>query len=251
MDRRVAISWVGTLLLGGCGGGGGGGPIEAAAAPAAPTPATPTAAGLSASAAGSAAVAAAPEPTTRNIAVWGDSMLPGIARAYAYLAPDRAVHNGGYPGETSMQVLAHQQEDTGHRDWVSVFWYGHNNVRIDATSAAAQVVRDMQASVRLLAPGNTHFVVLSVVNNADDGRAGSQQYEVVRNINNQLAALFPNNFLDIRAFMVAQNEPGSPDREADVPAASLREPGDPIHLSGRGSEIVGRRVLEFVASKGW
>lgn len=257
MRGRTKVTWAATVVLVvGCGGGGGGG-SAGIAAPVAPAASTLAAASLPPvpSPPVTAAANVPPAPTTRSIALWGDSMLPGVARAYRYVASDRAVHDGGYPGETSMQVLGHQRETSDYRDWITVFWYGHNNVRLDASAAPAQVVRDMAASVALLTPGNNRFVVMSLVNNADEARAGSPQYATVMEINRQLAAAYPNNYLDIRSFMVGRYDPSNPqqvaDFQADVPSTQVREPGDPIHLSGAGSEIVGRRLLEFIASKGW
>src|SRR5688500_14930459 len=136
MRRRTAAAWVATTVFtGACGGGGGGtsdaAPAAPAAAPALLAAALPPVAGPSAA----ATTPLPPAPTTRSVALWGDSMLPGIARAYRYLASDRAVHDGGYPGETSMQVLEHQRAASDYRDWITVFWYGHNNVRLDAAAA--------------------------------------------------------------------------------------------------------------------
>jgi lysophospholipase L1-like esterase len=236
MDRRGAVTAVASFLLGACGGGGGGGSEPAAVAP----PSSGQASALAV-------------PTTRNIALWGDSMLPPVARALAPLYSDREVFDGAVAGETSMQVAQRQAEDTAHRDWVTVFWVGHNNIRIDASVAAAEVERDLEASIARLAPGNNRFLVLSVLNNAVDAPRGSAQYDAVLRLDAELAQRYPSNYFDMRSFMVAQGNPNDPQQAAelaaDVPSSTLRF--DEIHLTGAGADVVARRLQAEIAARGW
>lgn len=233
MKRRAALGALASAVLAACGGGGG----SADGADAAP----------SAQAAGSNV--AGPS----KVALWGDSMVPGVARALQLLDPVREVFDGGVPGDTSMQVLARQSADTAHRDWINVFWFGHNNVRIDETTAAAQVKADIATAVGLLASGNHRFIVLSVVNNAFTAVRGSSQYGVVTQLNADLAAAYPANSFDMRAFMVAQSNPndwqGSTDLANDVPATPLR--ADDIHLNGYGADVVAARLKALLDQRGW
>jgi lysophospholipase L1-like esterase len=241
MHRRTAAAFVATLVAGGCGGGGGGQQATAVSdtrpsPPPAPAPAP--------------ASAPAPLPSTASsdIALWGDSMVPGVARAFQYVDPARQIHDGGIPGETSMQIAARQLADTAHTNWINVFWYGHNN-----PTAAAQIKADIAASVAHLASGNTSFVVMSVVNQDPREVRGTPGYQILIALNNELAATYPQNYLDIRAFLVQQSNPGdwqeAQDLQEDVPASSLRF--DAIHLNGHGSEMVARRIKEYLEAKGW
>jgi lysophospholipase L1-like esterase len=258
MDRRLATSWIASVMLAGCGGGGGGGSSVAETPPAgstsalalgpasappppAPTPAPPP-------------PPAIPPPTTRNVALWGDSMTPPTARALQLLfAGQREVFDGGVAGETSGQISARQAADTTHRDWITVFWYGHNDIRIDTPTAAERVKAELAASIARLTPGNNRYVVLSLANNASEARRGSGQYQAVIQLNNDLAALYPQNYLDIRAFMVSQYDPANGQQaqefQDDVPSSSLRF--DDIHLTGFGADVVARRIREYFQSKGW
>lgn len=186
MNRRQAATLLGTLMLAACGGGGGGG--------AAPAP-TPTAADTGASASGSSALRV---PTTPNIALWGDSMVPPLSRALDLVLDDRQIHDGGVAGETSMQVLQRLLGDRDHKDWITIFWFGHNNIRVDAAAAPAQVKADLAAAIASLAPGNNNFIVLALVNNAITAPAGSAEYQTVMQLNQDLAAAYPRNFFDIR-----------------------------------------------------
>jgi lysophospholipase L1-like esterase len=239
MNRRSAAASLAALIVAGCGGGGGGGGdgTGAGAGLAAPAPANTTPA--PAAFAGSS-----------GIALWGDSMIPGIASAFGYLwEPPRQVFDGGISGQTSPEIAARATADTGHRDWVTIFWMGHNN-----DTDPGRIKADIAASVAHLAPGNNRFIVLSVLNKADGSEdRGSPRYNTVMQLNADLAATYGDNFLDIRSFMVAQSDRGNPAQaqeiDKDLPSSSLRFDG--IHLTGSGDEVVGRRLIEFIRAKGW
>lgn len=245
MNWRIAAAFAASLAVAACGGGGSGA-TEGAGAPAvtadpgpAPTPVTAT----------------APAPVTAfaatpNIAMWGDSLTPGIARAFTYMwDTPRQIFDAGIAGQTSVQIVARETADTDHRDWLTTFWYGHNNV-----TQPEQIKADIAASVAHLAPGNNRFIVLSVLNegNGLEGR-GSPTYNTIMQLNSELAATYPQNYLDIRSFMVSQFDPNNPQQveefQRDEPSSSLRF--DAIHLTGSGAEVVGRKIIAFIQSKGW
>lgn len=245
MDRRLVIGWLGTVLLGGCGGGGGG--------DVAPTPAPAPAVG-----AAPAAPVASSVPLSSNIALWGDSLTWGYAPLLQTLEGSRTVYNGGVIGETSMQIADRQTADTGHRDWITVFWYGHNNLKdpavIDLQRDPAQVKADLARSVATLAPGNSRFLVLSVVNQAKPGEErGGAVYDAILKLNADLAATYPNNYFDIRSWMVAQYNPADAgdvaDFQADIPPRSMRF--DEIHLTLDGYTRVAREIKSVLDARGW
>jgi lysophospholipase L1-like esterase len=206
--------------------------------------------GLAASSAPNIPPAPAAFAGSSGIALWGDSMIPGIAAAFGYLwEPPRQIFDGGIAGQTSPEIAARATADTGHRDWVTMFWMGHNN-----DTDPEQIKADMAASVAHLAPGNNRFIVLSVLNKADGSEdRGSPRYNTVMKLNADLAARYGDNFLDIRSFMVAQSDRGNPGQaqeiDKDLPSSSLRFDG--IHLTGDGDEVVGRRLIEFIRARGW
>jgi hypothetical protein len=240
MRRRTAAAFVASLVVTACGGGGGGGGVATD--------------GAGASQPDSSAASAGPAPAafagTSSIAMWGDSMIPGVARAFAYMwDPPRQIFDGGVGGETSVQVTARETADNDHRDWVTIFWMGHNN-----DGQPDQIKADFATCIAHLAPGNNHFIVLSVVNKADGTEdRGSPPYDTIMKLNADLAATYPNNFLDIRSFMVAQSDPNDPEQadelQKDLPSSQLRFDG--IHLSGHGDEVVGQRIIDFIHAKGW
>ncbi len=245
MNRRQAGACIVSLLAaGGGGGGGGGGPVAAALTDTATAPAAGPA----------AAPVAAPQAASGppHVAAWGDSLTVPLALELSHVMTGREVFNGGVGGETSMQIAARQAADGRHRDWINVFWYGHNNVLHNPEGAAAEIKRDLAASIARLAPGNTRFLVLSVVNNAESPR-GSLRHSVVTGLNAELAALYPANYLDIRSFMVAQADLNNPQQRAefeqDIPSSSLRF--DFIHLTYYGSDLLAKWLRQQLASRRW
>lgn len=235
MDRRTAI-WAGVAaLLNACGGGGGaadGGTPGIASGPApAPAPAP-------------ASVSLSP-----NIAFWGDSLTPPVALNLQVLVTGRTVFDGGFLGQTSTFISAQQLADTTMTTWINVFWWGHNNDTQPDTIKA-----DTAASIAHLAPGNRAFVVLSVLNQAKDGELkGQPGYFTILQLNADLAALYPANYLDVRSLLVASYDPNNPqdvmDHQNDVLPSSLRY--DEIHMRNEGSVIVAQAVKQFIDAKGW
>lgn len=233
MNRREAAAMLGTLLLAGCGGGGGGAPAQGD---------------------GSGGASALRLPTSPHLALWGDSMVPPLARALEQLLPAREVHDGGVVGDTSMQVLERlRAADPALRGRITIFWFGHNNIRLSGPSAAEQVKSDLAAAVDSLAPGNEAYLVLSLVNDAALAPAGTAAYDAIVGLNQDLAAAYPRHFFDIRRFMVEQADPdtvqGQTDRRNDVPSSTLRS--DEIHLSGFGADVLARRLQSVLEELGW
>jgi hypothetical protein len=184
-----------------------------------------------------------------NIAMWGDSMTTLVASNLQLLMPQRTVFNQGYVGWTSSQIAAVQLADTTHQNWVSTFWYGHNN-----KAEPERIKADIAASVAHLAPGNMRFVVIGLVNRADGSESrGTPGYAALLALNAELAATYGANYLDVRSLLVASYNPNLPqdvaDFNADVPPASLRN--DEIHLRNDGSVIVAQRIRQFIEAKGW
>jgi lysophospholipase L1-like esterase len=238
--RNVVAAVAAAVMVAACGGGGGGGGGSSG----------PTGAALGG---GWDMQPVGVNNSTAPIAMWGDSLIEPVAIAMDQLVPERDVYNGGVGGETSQQIAARQAADFSQRGAVNVFWYGHNNMRVDFRTAPAQIKADLAASIARLDPGNDRYVVLSVVNNATEGRAGTAEYDTIMQLNRELAATYPNNFLDIRRFMVEQYDPNNPDQVADraldLPSTSLRF--DEIHLTGYGADIVARRIKNYLDVKGW
>lgn len=240
MDRRAAIALLGTMFVTACGGGGGG-------AVGTDAQATTTS---SAAAPAPAPVAAPEPPRTPNIAFWGDSMTPGVALRLQQRYTDREVYNGGVAGETSTQIAARQLSDTaGRNEWVNIFWYGQNN-----QTDPVQIKADLAASIAKLAPGNTRFLVLAVVNEAKPEESrGTPIHDTIVQLNNELAGLYPDHYLDVRTYLVNHYDPALAEDVAnfqdDVPPRSLRY--DEIHQNNEGADLVTEWLKGILDAKGW
>jgi hypothetical protein len=192
-------------------------------------------------------VASSTAPSS-NIAVWGDSLTPPVAANLQMLFPERVVYDGGVDGETSSQIAARQLADPTRKAWINVLWYGQNN-----PEDPARIKADIAASVTTLPPGN-RFLVMSVVNEALPAQLrGGALYLGLMQLNGELANLYPQNYLDIRAFLIAHADPTSAqdrqDVQDDVVPSSLRI--DTIHLNNTGSLLVATKIQEFIDGKGW
>ncbi|MES3003392.1 MAG: hypothetical protein V4787_22045 [Pseudomonadota bacterium] len=186
---------------------------------------------------------------SRNIATWGDSLTPPFSANLGLFYPDRTVFNGGISSQSSFDVLARIQADTAKRGWISVFWFGHNN-----DFDPEQVKRDMASAVASLSPGNTRFVVLGLITKDEPAeQKGTPLYQTVLQLNNDLAATYPNNYIDIRAWLLSHYNPALAqdviDHNNDVIPTSLRHDAD--HLNNDGSVLVAQRVRDFINGKGW
>jgi len=231
--RALAAGLLPVGLLQACGGGGGG--LEGAAD------------------AGARALA-----SLQPLALWGDSHVgglpgnpevPGVASKLSEIAGGRQVMDGGVAGQTSTQIADRMVQDSAHDAWVTVFWYGGNN-----QNQPEAIKADLARSVASLAPGNERFVVLPVLNQAAPWeRRGTPTYQTIIELNQELAALYPDNFLDIRSHLVGLYNRNSPadvaDFQDDVVPTSLRADG--VHLNHEGALAVARRLLEFIVSRGW
>lgn len=233
-----------------CGGGGGG------AAPVSPgsSSATGDTAVTGSTSQNNPAPAATPTPVVtprvaaapRDIAWWGDSLTQICASSLQQAFPDRTVFNGGVSGQTSAQILERVKADADHRGWINLFWYGHNDYYKDDTRA------NIDESVKWL-QGNPEFVVLSMLTWSGTGYRGTTEYTETLRVNSGFAASYPDNYLDIRTYLVGLYDPSSPqdvqDHANDLVPTSLRF--DTIHLNASGCQAVAAKIKEVITSKGW
>jgi hypothetical protein len=189
-----------------------------------------------------------PSALSSNIAAWGDSLTPAFALNLQVLMPERVVFNGGVPGETSTQVAMRLVADSDHHNWITIFWAGQNN-----EDQPAQIKADIAASLAALAAGNSRFIVISVMNKASEPK-GTPAYAVIMQLNAELAARYPNNYLDIRSLIVNRYDPNQPqdviDFYNDVPPTSLRFDAEG-HLRNEASVMVAAQVKQFIVARSW
>jgi hypothetical protein len=184
--------------------------------------------------------------------VWGDSITVPISPNLQVLVPSRTVYDGSGIGQDSGQVAARAVSNANTRSWIAVIWCGHNDIRLGTPD---RVVPNISFIVNQLAAldGN-RFIVVSLMNEGTAaGARGGSEYATVMQINAQLKALYPNNYLDMRAAVVARYNPALPqdviDFNNDVPPTSLRY--DEIHFRQEGSAFVAGQLRDFIVAKGW
>ncbi|MEK6744295.1 MAG: SGNH/GDSL hydrolase family protein [Nitrospirota bacterium] len=189
-----------------------------------------------------------------NFAAWGDSLTNGAGgngttypAVLSSLFGYRNVHNNNNAGGTSVDIRARFEADIAvHAGDFTIIWAGRNNYT-DPT----QVKADIAAMVAAL-PSPRRFLVMSVLNGnyAGSEYLGFANYNLIIALNNDLAALYPDNYLDIRAHLVSLYDPGTPqdvtDFGNDIPPSTLRS--DAIHLNAAGYTAVGNRVHTWIAA---
>jgi hypothetical protein len=164
----------------------------------------------------------------------------------------RTVFDGSGIAEVSGQVAARANANMNTRSWIAVIWCGHNDIEL---GTPGQVVPNIASIVNTLAPADgNRFIVVSLDNAATArGIRGGADYNTVMQINAQLQAAYPNNYLDMRGALVAHYDPSNPqdvaDHNNDVPPSSLRY--DEIHLAQPGSAYAAQLIRDFIVAKGW
>lgn len=203
---------------------------------------------LSACGSGDSATPQKSPAAATNIATWSDSLGTNYPTALALLQPTRVVFNGAVGGQTSTQVVARILADTGGRDsWISVLWMGRNNAGDHPTIKA-----DIAQAIATLKTDPKEFIVLAVLNTSTEV-IGTSGHSVITALNSDLQSLYPQNYIDIRSYLVTQYDPTSPqdviDYQNDCVPESLRSDG--LHLGPKGDALVAAKVNEFILSKGW
>lgn len=184
--------------------------------------------------------------------MWGDSITVPVVPNLQVLVPQRTVYDGSGIAQTSGQVVARATGNATTRPYIAVFWCGHNNFQLGGIN---QVVSDISSAVNQLASANgNRFIVVSMINeDTAAGIRGGSQYSVVLQINAQLQAAFPSNYLDMRSALVARYNPSIAqdviDHNNDVVPSSLRY--DEIHFRQDGSAYAAALIRDFIVAKGW
>lgn len=220
---------------------------------------------------------AAVSPLPSRLAVWGDSLSAGglppygndwrhqveqggaavqAARAY------RWVFNGGVGGESAAQIRTRMIADTTYRDHAHLIWAGRNGYRNNVSG----VLADIDAMVQAALARSGKFLVLSVTNGQPNngvtsglqGAASpspawedkdSAPWADIVAINGGLLTAYGANYVDVRGPLVAAGT--APEIARDVPALSLLNTNDPIHINAAGAAIVAAQVNAKLDALGW
>lgn len=180
-----------------------------------------------------------------NVSMWGDSLTSLQNTILPTTLTGHAVYVYGNSGDSSTQIKVRMLAATNNLDHVTIIWAGRNN-----HDDVATVKADIAAMVAALG-ANTNYLILSVINGeyADEYVGGESHTNIVA-INTYLEATYPNNFYDIREYLVSQFDAGTPqdvtDHGHDIVPSTLRSDG--IHLNATGSQLVATKISEFLAA---
>jgi len=184
-----------------------------------------------------------------NASAWGDSMTAAPSFTSTLFSHFRgvSVYNGGVSGETSTQIKDRMVAASGKFADVVTIWAGRNN-RTDPTTIKA----DIAAMVGVLSTAK--FVVISVLNGDNAVEySGQAQHILITQLNSDLAATYPDNYIDLRSYLVTQYNPSNPqdvtDFERDIVPSSLRY--DDQHLNVTGNHLAAGYIAEWISVKGW
>lgn len=141
---------------------------------------------------------------------------------------------------------------TGHNKGTVVIWAGRNDY-----SNSTQVESSIASMVAALAPSN-RYLILSVLNSTSSTEiSGTANYNTITSINSYLASTYPNNYFDIRKYLVQHGltdagitatTQDTLDIAHDAPPSSLHAAGDPLHLSATGYALVATQVANWITT---
>ncbi|MDF3077701.1 MAG: hypothetical protein K0S09_1590 [Sphingobacteriaceae bacterium] len=191
-----------------------------------------------------------PEPAgIKKVATWGDSLTEGggvTMPEFKYPAQLQKlsgyhVYNGGVGGQTSTQIKTRMLAAADKKEDNAIIWAGTNNFW------EPEVVKaDIAAMVAFLS--HKRFLVLPVINGSSYPK-GSSSYNTIMKINSDLKAAYPDNFLDVRSYLISQSDGSALDelsKANDVIPPSLKS--DKIHLNDKGYTVLAAYIYKNFAA---
>jgi hypothetical protein len=185
-----------------------------------------------------------------------DGRLAGVAGQMEYTTATgvrRFIRNSSGSATACPPGTSFFPDGTGYRDRTQVIWVGRNNI-----SYPNAILRDVKAMVDYQTALLPRTLVLGVCTSIDE-IVGTSGYNRIATINNALAAVYGDRFLDIRRYLIdngladAGLTPTDADREAiandTIPPQLLHSDG--LHLLRPGLIVVGTRVAARAVSLGW
>jgi lysophospholipase L1-like esterase len=186
---------------------------------------------------------------------WGDSLTAGTGSSsptinYGYIGNLNALtqqtfNDQGVGGQTSGQITTRCQADTAHINDNTIIEMGRNNIG----GIPSFTVTDIQNCINHLALGNTRYVVLSIINGAQENSAATgtnlTNYNSVLAFNAAMAAAFPGHYLDVRAAIVLASGGAN-----DAPPPTWMFAGQ-IHPNDAGYQVMARAVYNFGLANNW
>ena len=197
---------------------------------------------------------ASPPPTPSLIVCWGDSLTGAYdcaSQAYGnYLSGllNIPVNIQSFPGASSSIILSNFLAAPNLWGYPTIIWSGRNDF-----TGTNTVLGDIATMVSdLNSVGNSNYLVMSIINmeNEYSGSTNptSGYYFTITNLNHYLSATYPNNFFDVREYLVNAANTNLPQDlwtfTNDIPADSLHCNPSDIHLNNAGYFTVANGILQ-------
>jgi lysophospholipase L1-like esterase len=197
----------------------------------------------------------------QTIAVWGDSWAAGsgssldstrwVNQIQTMFVRRQDVYEGGVGGNSTSDELTRVNADTlfPHARFVFVD-------KINTSTGETPAMWESNVAQILQHPtGNV--LVLSGPTGTGEG-IGTQAYNDTQTINAWLAANYPNNYFDLRGYLISSGLAAAgitPTTSDNSDIASDTIPGsllaDGVHLNDAGQKVMAQKVHDVMVAKGW
>ena len=174
--------------------------------------------------------------------------LVGVGKSFTRDSAGDAVPTNGY-------VRVWNDENFSNEN-ICIFWAGKNDTAMADTYIVKGVVDNIYGMTARMQ--HSQFIVLPVFKSANEG-SGTAMYTKITQLNERLATLYPNNFLDIQAMLIEHGledagiTPTAEDEAAIasdiVPPSLMAEDG--VHPNETCREVYVQYIKNFMIEMGW
>jgi hypothetical protein len=186
-----------------------------------------------------------------NMAWYGDSLTnatccpPNPPLVLQNSFPESIVSNVSHDGYDSTQIKTQLFFPWNKPEDYTIIWAGNNNFYDKATILAD--ISSMTASL-----SSNKFLILSIVNGDTPSEwQGGTSYALIQADNVALSTTYPNNYIDVRSFLVSKYDVGNAtdvvNHSHDVPPYTSRY--DFIHYNSTGTNYIGNFVHDAIVAK--
>lgn len=163
--------------------------------------------------------------------------------------------NGGLVNVPENTQIKSTQD--GHNKDLLIIWVGKNDIPNAEIYQITGVMDNIKNMLAYLLPEIKRFVVISVITGTSQ-IYGTEQYNTIQQLNNNLKGMYPNNYLDMQSYLVnqciydMQLIPTSEDLQdmenGTIPRQLL---SDGTHPSPSCREYIAKYIYNFLSDKGW
>lgn len=145
----------------------------------------------------------------------------------------------------------------GHNKDLLIIWIGKNDIPNAGNYQITGVMENIKNIIGYLSPEIKRYVVISVITGTTQTK-GTEQYNTIQNLNNNIEQTYKNNYLDMQNYLVndciydMQLTPTEEDLEdiqnGTIPRQLL---SDGTHPTPACREYIAKYIYNFLLDKGW